>query len=99
MLLNLKCSFLVGSSFYLTYWSSESTDREDHDNPMSNSTNLKYMGVFAAVSLGYYMYYYIFVSSAFYNNYVVIGVLKWNCRTRRSIIFTCPWDRLSSNTA
>lgn len=45
-------AFSLGSNFYLTYWSSESSDREDNGNSMSNKTNLEYMQVFTALSVG-----------------------------------------------
>jgi ATP-binding cassette, subfamily C (CFTR/MRP), member 2 len=44
--------FALGSNFYLTYWGDKSNDREDGDNPMSNKTNMQYMAVFAALSMG-----------------------------------------------
>lgn len=44
--------FALGSNFYLTYWGDRSNDREDGDNPMSNKTNMQYMAVFAALSMG-----------------------------------------------
>ncbi|CAM9244868.1 unnamed protein product, partial [Ectocarpus fasciculatus] len=45
-------AFSLGSNFYLTYWSSESSDREDNGSPMSDETNLQYMLVFSALSVG-----------------------------------------------
>lgn len=45
-------AFSLGSNFYLTYWSSKSSDREDSGNKISNKTNLEYMMIFTALSVG-----------------------------------------------
>jgi ATP-binding cassette subfamily C (CFTR/MRP) protein 1 len=52
MLLTGVQAFSLGSSFYLTYWASESANREDNGEPMSNKTNLQFMLVFFMLSVG-----------------------------------------------
>jgi ATP-binding cassette subfamily C (CFTR/MRP) protein 1 len=49
--LALVQGFSLGANFYLTYWGSQSINQEDHGHEMSSETNIKYMQVFAALSL------------------------------------------------
>jgi len=51
LLLTLVQAFSLGSSFYLTYWGSQSINQDEHGHPMSSEKNLSYMEVFAALSM------------------------------------------------